>query len=168
MCFGDVTQQNATANGWPGLRFMAADIASLPALDAFDHACANPPYHGDAGTPSPDASRRAAKRAVVGLLAVWATALARPLRPRGTLSFILPAASLTEAMTAFAAAGCAPTSLLPLWAKPRQPAKLLLLRGTKGGREPLRVLPGLILHATDGTFTAEIDAILRGRAALEL
>ena len=30
---------------------------------AFDHACANPPYHGDAGTPSPDASRRAAKRA---------------------------------------------------------------------------------------------------------
>jgi tRNA1(Val) A37 N6-methylase TrmN6 len=90
------------------------------------------------------------------------------LRPRGTLSFILSAASLAEAMTAFGAAGCAPTVLLPLWAKPRQPAKLLLLRGTKGGREPLRVLPGLILHATDGTFTAEIDAILRGRAALEL
>ena len=163
-----LARQNAAANGWPDLRFMAADIASLPALDAFDHACANPPYHSDAGTPSPDASRRAAKRAAVGLLAVWATALARPLRPRGTLSFILSAASLAEAMTAFAAAGCAPTSLLPLWAKPRQPAKLLLLRGIKGSRAPLRVLPGLVLHAPDGTFTAEIDAILRGGAALDL
>ena len=51
-----LARQNAAANGWPDLRFMAADIASLPALDAFDHACANPPYHSDAGTPSPDAS----------------------------------------------------------------------------------------------------------------
>ena len=71
-------------------------------------------------------------------------------------------------MTAFAAAGCAPTSLLPLWAKPRQPAKLLLLRGIKGSRAPFRVLPGLVLHAPDGAFTAEIDAILRGGAALDL
>ncbi len=163
-----LAQRNAAANGWPDLRFMAADIASLPMLDAFDHACANPPYHGDAGTPSPDASRHAAKRAATGLLAVWATALARLLRPRGTLSFILPAASLAEAMTAFAAARCAPTTLLPLWTKPRQPAKLLLLRGIKGSREPLRVLPGLVLHAPDGTFTAEIDAVLRGGAALDL
>ena len=163
-----LAQRNAAANGWPDLRFMAADIASLPALETFDHACANPPYHGDAGTPSPDASRRAAKRAATGLLAVWATALARPLRPRGTLSFILPAAALAEAVTAFVAAGCAPTSLLPLWAKPRQPAKLLLLRGIKGSRAPLRVLPGLVLHAPDGTFTAETDAILRGGAALDL
>ena len=163
-----LARQNAAANGWPHLRFMSADIASLPALDGFDHACANPPYHSGAGTPSPDASRRAAKHAAVGLLAVWATALARPLRPRGTLSFILSAASLTEAMTAFAAAGCAPTRLLPLWAKPRQPAKLLLLSGIKGSREPLRVLPGLALHAPDGHFTAEIDAVLRGGAALDL
>ena len=163
-----LARQNAAANGWPGLRFMAADIASLPALDAFDHACANPPYHGDVGTPSPDSSRRAAKRATVGLLAVWATALARPLRQGGTLSFILSAVSLAEAMTAFAAAGCAPTSLLPLWAKPRQAAKLLLLRGVKGSRAPLRVLPGLVLHAPDGTFTPEVDAILRGGAALDL
>jgi tRNA1Val (adenine37-N6)-methyltransferase len=163
-----LAQQNATANGWPDLRFMAADIASLPALDAFDHACANPPYHGHAGTPSPDVSRRAAKRAAIGLLAVWATALARPLRPRGTLSFILPAALLAEAVTAFADAGCAPTAMLPLWAKPRQPAKLLLLRGIKGSHAPFRVLPGLVLHAPGGGFTTDVDTILRGGAALDL
>jgi tRNA1(Val) A37 N6-methylase TrmN6 len=163
-----LARRNAAANGWPDLRFMAADIASLPALEPFDHAGANPPYHADAGTLSPDASRRAAKRAPTGLMAAWATALSGPLQPRGTLTFILSAAALAEAMSAFVGAGCAPTTLLPLWAKPRQPAKLLLLRGIKGSRAPLRVLPGLVLHAPDGSFTAEIDAILRGGAALDL
>ena len=163
-----LARQNATANGWSDLRFLAADLSSLPALDPFDHACANPPYHNAAGTPSPQASRRTAKHAAEGTLTVWAAALARPLRPRGTLTFVVPAALLPEAAAAFTTAGCAPTAMLPLWPKPRHLAKLLLLRGVKGSRAPFRVLPGLVLHAPDGTFTAEADAILRGGAALDL
>jgi tRNA1(Val) A37 N6-methylase TrmN6 len=58
--------------------------------------------------------------------------------------------------------------MLPLWPKPGVPAKLLLLRGVKGGRSPFRILPGLVLHAPDGGFTPEADAILRGGAALPL
>ena len=163
-----LASQNASANGWPNLRFMTADIASLPPLGAFDHACANPPYHGETGTPSPDASRRAAKRGAARILAVWAEALARPLRSGGTLTFILPAALLPQAAAAFTDAGCPPTAMLPLWRRDRQPAKLLLLRGIRGSRAPFRVLPGLILHGTDGSFTAEADAILRGGNALDL
>jgi len=163
-----LASQNASANGWPNLRFMTADIASLPPLGAFDHACANPPYHGETGTPSPDASRRAAKRGAARILAVWAEALARPLRSGGTLTFILPAALLPQAAAAFTDAGCPPTAMLPLWRRVRQPAKLLLLRGIRGSRAPFRVLPGLILHGTDGSFTAEADAILRGGNALDL
>jgi tRNA1(Val) A37 N6-methylase TrmN6 len=163
-----LARQNAAANDRPDLRFVAADLASLPPLDAFDHACANPPYHSEAGTPSPDASRRAAKRAAEGMLGIWAAALARPLRPRSTLTFILPAALLPEAAAAFVDAGCAPTALLPLWPKAGQPAKLLLLRGIKGGRTPFRVLPGLVLHEPDGAFTAEANAVLRGGSALDL
>lgn len=163
-----LARQNAAANGWPDLHFMAADIASLPPGDAFDHACANPPYHGTAGTPSPDASRRIAKRATEGTLTLWATVLARRLRPRGTLTFILTAAALPAAVAAFTAAGCAPTAMLPLWPKPGRPAKLLLLRGIKGSRAPFRVLPGMLLHAPTGAFTTEADAILRGGAPLAL
>ena len=163
-----IAQWNATANGWPDLRFVAADVAALPALGEFDHACANPPYHSGAGTPSPDPSRRLAKRAACGLLAVWSAALARPLRAGGTLTFILPAAQLPEATAAFIAAGCPPTVMLPLWPKPRHQAKLLLLRGVKGSRAPFRIASGLVLHAPDGSFTAEADAILRGGEALEL
>jgi tRNA1(Val) A37 N6-methylase TrmN6 len=57
--------------------------------------------------------------------------------------------------------------MLPLWPKPRHQAKLLLLRGVKGSRAPFRIASGLVLHAPDGSFTAEADAILRRGEALE-
>jgi tRNA1Val (adenine37-N6)-methyltransferase len=163
-----LARQNASANGWPNLRFLTGEIASLPALGAFDHACANPPYHTETGTPSPDASRRTAKHGAAGILAVWAEALARPLRSGGTLTFILPAALLLQAAAAFTGAGCPPTAMLPLWPKAQHPAKLLLLRGIRGSRAAFRVLPGLVLHGPEGSFTAEADAILRGGSALDL
>jgi tRNA1Val (adenine37-N6)-methyltransferase len=160
--------QNAAANGKVGLAFIAADIRSPPALGVFDHACANPPYHPAAGTPSPDASRRVAKQADNDLLTAWVAALAATLRPRGTLTCILPAAMLPQAAAAFAAAGCQPASVLPLWPKTGAAAKLVLLRGIKGGRMPFRLLAGLILHRPDGGFTVAVEAVLRGAQPLLL
>jgi tRNA1Val (adenine37-N6)-methyltransferase len=162
-----LAQRNAADNGWPELHFMTADVASLELLEAFDHACANPPYHHAAGTPSPVPARRVAKRAGEGLLAQWAAALTRPLRHRGTLTMILPDALLPEAIAAFIAAGCAPGAMLPLWKGTGQPAKLVLLRGIKGGRAPFRVQPGLALHTEGGSFTEAAEAILRDGHPLE-
>jgi tRNA1(Val) A37 N6-methylase TrmN6 len=163
-----LAQENAVANGRPELRFIAADIATLSPTGAFDHACANPPYHPPAGTRSPDSGRDVAKRGTDGLLATWSRALARPLRPRGTLTLILPAALLTQAAAAFADAGCQPTAMLPLWPKAGRAAKLILLHGVKGARTPFRVLPGLVVHSADGNFTPEAEAILRDGAPLIL
>jgi tRNA1(Val) A37 N6-methylase TrmN6 len=161
-----LAQENAAANGWPELHFITGDIAAQSLAGTFDHACANPPYHPPAGTRSPDSGRDVAKRGTEGLLAMWSQALARPLRARGTLTFILPAALLTQAVTAFAAAACQPTAMLPLWPKAGRPAKLMVLHGVKGGRSPFRVLPGLVLHTADGGFTPEAEAILRDGAPL--
>jgi tRNA1(Val) A37 N6-methylase TrmN6 len=162
-----VAQHNAAANGWTNLEFRVGDLRSLPELDGFDHACANPPYHTQAGTPSPDLSRRAAKAADPDTLSDWAALLARSLRRHGTLTFILPAAVLPAAMAAFVAADCRPTAALPLWPRCGEPAKLLILRGVKGSRAPFRLLPGKILHEPAGGFTEEAQQILRGGAALE-
>ncbi len=158
----ELARHNAEANGWSQLRFEAADIRAVAELGEFDHACANPPYHPSGGSPSPDARRDVAKRGSGGLLGEWTLALAWHLRPRGTLTFIVPAALLPEAMTAFDQADCRATALLSLWPKAGRPAKLMLLYGVKGGRAPFRLLPGLVLHNGDGTFTAEAEAVLRG------
>jgi tRNA1Val (adenine37-N6)-methyltransferase len=163
--------RNAEANGAAGLAFRAADVTAPLGPDAgagaFDHALANPPYHAPEGTISPVAERAQAKRAAAGLLGAWARALAAPLRHRGTLTFILPAGSLPECFVAMAAAGCPASAVLPLWPKLGRPAKLVLVRGVKGGRAPLRLLPGLVLHEADGRYTAAAEAILRDGGALE-
>ena len=164
----DLAARNAAENGFSGLRFSVADVASWQSPAMFDHACANPPYHPAGGTPSPDRAQRAAKQAPDGLLARWAAALARPLRARGTLTFILPAAHAPDAIAAFTEAGCRPTAMLPLWPMAEQPAKLMLLRGVKGGRAPFRVLRGLVLHRPDGGFTEQAEAILREARPLPL
>jgi tRNA1Val (adenine37-N6)-methyltransferase len=163
-----LARHNAEANGWPQLRFEVADINALSNLDQFDHACANPPYHPSGGTPSPDVTRNVAKRGPKNLLREWAHSLAQHLRPRGTMTFILPAALLPQGVAAFDQADCRATVTLPLWPKADRPAKLMLLRGVKGSRSPFRLLPGLVLHNGDGTFTAEAEAVLRGRGPLVL
>lgn len=159
---------NAAANGWPGVRFLAADIADRLDIGLFDHACANPPYHADGGTASPDPGREAARRAGPALFAAWAVAMGRRLRHGGTLTWIASAGALPACMTAFAAAGCPPTALLPLWPREGQPAKLVLLRGVKGSRARLRLLPGLVLHDAAGGFTPSAQAILRDGQKLPL
>jgi tRNA1(Val) A37 N6-methylase TrmN6 len=163
-----IAARNAAANGWHELAFLAADIAEAPDLGLFDHGFANPPYHPALGTASPDPARDAARRALPGLFALWAASMGGRLRPRGTLTWIVTAAAVPACIAALTAAGCAPSALLPLWKRVGEDAKLLLLRGVKGGRGGFRVLPGLTLHAGPSGFTPEAEAILRHGSGLAI
>lgn len=163
-----LAQRNAIANGRTNLTFLPASVEAIPERGPFDHAFANPPYHVAAGTPSPMRDRADAKHAPADLLATWATSLARPLRPRGTLTLIAPAADLPACVAAFAAARCGSGCLLPLWPRQGRPAKLALLQGVKGGRGQFRILPGLVLHGDGSGYTPETEAVLRRASALPI
>ena len=159
---------NFVANGFAGaLRVEVADLVDWRTAERFDHAVANPPWHDDAGTASPDRGREAARRANPGLFAAWIAALARPLRHRGTLTLVVGVGALPACLAALDAAGCGSPAVLPLWPGHARPAKLLLLRAVRGGRAPFTLRPGLPLHDASGRFTAATDAILRGGAPLE-
>ncbi|MCW3474188.1 tRNA1(Val) (adenine(37)-N6)-methyltransferase [Limobrevibacterium gyesilva] len=159
---------NAAANGFSGLAFVPEDLAAWRPDGVFDHAFANPPWHAPAGTASPDPGREHAKRAEVGLFALWTQRLAAPLRHRGTLTLVVAAAVMPACLAALAAAGCGSPAVLPLWPKAGRTAKLVLLRGVKGGRGPCRMLSGLVLHRDDGGYTDPAAAILGGDAPLPL
>jgi tRNA1Val (adenine37-N6)-methyltransferase len=163
-----IAARNAAANAWPELAFLAADIAEAADIGRFDHAFANPPYHCAPGTASPDSARDAARRAPPDLFAAWAAAMGRRLRPRGTLTWIVAAAVIPACVAAMTEAGCKPMALLPLWPRAGQAAKLVLLRGVKGGRGAFRVLPGMVLHTASGRFTPEAEAVLRYAGALAI
>ena len=129
---------------------------------------ANPPYHQQGGSASPVAERETAKRGSAPLMQAWIECLSRPLRHRGSLTLIVPAGMVAACLTAMGGCGCPCTVLFPLWPKAGRPARLILLRGVKSARSPMQVMPGLVLHQPDGSFTAAAQAILRDAAALAL
>ena len=157
---------NAAANGFRQITIARGDVAAASNLGQFDHAIANPPWHDGAGTVSADAGRALAKRAPDALPGQWAAGLAACLRPRGSLTLILPSARLHLWLAACGPAGCGSPAVLPLWPRAGREAKLALLRVVKGGRGPLRLLPGLVLHAENAGYTEATESVLRDGTAL--
>jgi tRNA1Val (adenine37-N6)-methyltransferase len=163
-----LARDNASRNGFSNLEILTGDILSHAESGSFDHALANPPYHASSGTPPLLEAKKLAKMAYAGLFAGWIDRLGAALKTGGSLTLIIPVGALTDCLIAMRKAHCAAATLLPLWPKRDREAKLLMLRGVKGGRSGLTLHPGLVLHAEDGSFTPAAEAILRGGAALDL
>jgi len=124
----------------------------------------NPPFNPKRAMPgSPDAKRRFAHEADGGLLDAWCRAAAALLRPNGRIALIQRAEAIAEVLDALSGR-FGDLRVKPVHARAGEPAGRILLRGERGSRAPLQLLPGLVVHETDGQFTAEADGILRGNA----
>lgn len=161
-------KSNADANGFAGLGIVAGRIegAAFPRL--FDHAMANPPYHPADGSGSPVRERETAKRGSGGLILDWVGCLSAALRHRGSLTLIVGTGMAAACLDAMAQRQCPCSALFPLWPKAGRPAKLVLLRGVRNGRGAMRLMPGMVLHQTDGGYTDAAQAILGNGSALNL
>ncbi len=165
-CLAAMAEANATANR-SSAQILATDLLQTP-LPGADHAFANPPYHRAGGTLPADPGRRTAKHAESGTIAAWVRALAAPLKHLGTLTLIVAAPAVPEAMDAMSQADCPAAALLPLWPKAGRSAKLVIVRGVRGGRTPFCILPGLVLHNDSSGFTPQAEAVLREGANLPM
>lgn len=162
-----LANENFKLNGLD-MAALRADAAALPfAAQSFDHALANPPWFGVADTASPDAARDLARRATPALLGSWLGELGRVVKPRGSLSLILPAAGFAAAAAGLAAAKCGAITLVPLWPRAGAAAKMVIVTAVKASRAAAAVHPGLVLHDEQG-ITAAAQEILRGGVALRV
>jgi tRNA1(Val) A37 N6-methylase TrmN6 len=59
-------------------------------------------------------------------------------------------------------------AVFPLFPKRGEPAVRIIVQGRKGSRAGLKLLPGLVLHEADGSYTDAAEAVLRGGEALAL
>jgi tRNA1(Val) A37 N6-methylase TrmN6 len=168
---------NFAANGQGGLGVSCADVRQAGdeeprpewADALFDHAMANPPWHDDAGTAPNEPLRRAAKMTRKGELEIWISALSRRLRPRGSITLILPSAATPTALAALTASDCGGARLLPLWPRTGQTGRIVILQARLGDHSEFQLLPGLVLHRDgDSRYTDAAEAILRGGARLAL
>lgn len=136
--------------------------------NSFDQVFANPPYFDAARHRVSPHAGRAAARADGGAAADighWVAAMLRYAKPNAGLTLIHKAERLGEILAAFEGKAGA-IRVIPLWSRPGQPAKRVILRAVKGSKAPLTLTPGLVLHSAEGGYLPEIDAVLRSGAAL--
>lgn len=171
--YADLARDNAAQAGID-LDVITGDLAHMPAplrQRQFDHVIANPPYFlSDTRTPARDTGRETA-HAEATPLADWIDAASRRTVPRGTLTLVHRAERLASLLP-LVDAHFGSIEVLPLVPRAGRAAGLILLRARKGGRAPLCLHHGLVMHegaAHDGdreSYSPELRAVLRDGAAL--
>ena len=163
----ELANANAAANGMSGCAtFVVGDaLAPLaPLRREFDHVFCNPPFHGEEGEISPNAARARALQDG-GKLADWLAAGLKRTASGGSFTAILRADRLAETLAALPESG---VTVFPLWPRACVAAKRVIVQVRQGRRTPLAILPGLMLHAADGRYTPQAEAVLRDGEALTL
>jgi tRNA1(Val) A37 N6-methylase TrmN6 len=143
---------------------------SGPALadQSFDAVATNPPFdQALRGRRSPTVLKQTAHAMQGGDLADWLKVAVRLLRDGGTLTLIHRADRLADVLAAMPKRAGGVT-VKPVQPQGDQAATRILVQATAGSHAPLSLLPPLVLHGPDGSFTPEADAIHKGRAAISM
>lgn len=155
-----LAERNHKRNGF-SYQSIVGDVRDLPYLGAFDHVMSNPPF-GAKGkerlSPIPFKSHAHTESSVT--LKAWIHFCLKHLKPKGTLSLIFKTGRLNELLV-YLEAQIGDIQLIPLWPKEQTPSKRILLRGRKQSRGALTLMPGLILHHEDGSYTPAAEKILK-------
>jgi len=171
----ELARANAVANG------IAADVLLLDVTsgaesfatvglppDSVDVALMNPPFNDPSRhRASPDKAREIAHVAAADTLDAWLHASRRILKSGGHLAMIWRADGIAEVLAALGR-GFGSLMIMPVHGEAASPAIRVLVRATKGGRAPTRLLTGLVLNGSAGSPTPEALAILTGGGQLPL
>jgi tRNA1(Val) A37 N6-methylase TrmN6 len=147
---------------------LSAESAQAIGLEPESFGCviANPPFHDvGGGTPSADRLKAAAHVMPEDSLKRWVRFMARMAAPGASMVLIHKAEALPRLLEAMDGR-FGGLQILPLHPNVSAPAHRVIVTGSKGSRAPLELLAGFVLHAADGSFTPQAQAILRGGAAL--
>lgn len=167
-----LASDNVVLNGLsPRVTVAAGDLLRPPprlSPGMFDHVMANPPYIArGGGTPPPDPGKAAATIEGEAELGDWVRFAVAMARSKGSVTFIHRADRI-DALLGCLAGRAGEIVVFPLWPAAGRPASRVLVRARREVAAPARLMPGLILHETDGSFTAAAEAVLRGGEALPL
>ena len=140
----------------------------LLANHSFDAVATNPPYdQALKGRHSPSELKLVAHDMQGGTLDDWLKVAVRLLKDGGVLTLIHRADRLQDVLAAMPkrAGGIA---VLPVQPQSEQAATRIVVRAVAGSKAGLHLLPPLVLHRADGTFTDDGELIHKGRATLTM
>jgi len=165
-----LARDNAEANDLADrVTIRETDALALAERELFDLIFTNPPFYDDPSAQrAPSLGKQQAFLADTPL-ADWIAASLRMLKPKGRLVMIHRAERLGDLLAALAGRA-GDISVKPVSPRPQKPATRIVLSARKGAKGPLRLLAPLALHpeGAASAYRPEADALLRGRARLEL
>ncbi len=132
----------------------------------FDHVITNPPWYEPGTIQAP----RADSKAIGHLegdadLATWLKAAVKYLRPKGQLWVIHRADHVGRILAGLEGLKVGEIKVVPIWPKTDRAATRVLVTARKDSKAPLEMLPGLLAHHDDGSYTDAAQAILRDAKA---
>jgi tRNA1(Val) A37 N6-methylase TrmN6 len=165
-----LARANAEANGCAGSFQVVEGCLTTPPdgvpYHHFDHVITNPPWYEPGTIRPPAAESKAIGHMEEVQLGEWLKQAVRFLKPKGRLFVVHRADRLGDILAGLAPLRVGEVRVFPLWPKDGKAATRVVVAARKDAKTPLEVLPGLLLHHPDGTYTDKADDILRRGAAL--
>lgn len=171
----DLARRNVERNGLAErARVVPADIADRAAAleiagiaaNAFDVVIANPPYLETGRHRLPqDPTAADAFGMAPGALDTWLKFMARAAKADGCMAMIHRADALGDILAAIGERFGA-LCILPIHPREGEPAHRIIVKGRKGSRAPLTLLPGLVLHGAGNSFLPAVQGVLRDGTGL--
>lgn len=170
-----LARYNAAANTIAA-EAIVLDVASAAAAfaaaglvpDSVDVVLMNPPFNDSARhRASPDKARAIAHVADQSTLESWVHAARRLLKSGGVLSLIWRADGIAEVLASLQR-GFGSLAILPVHGDAGNPAIRILVRATKGGKAPTRILAALVLNDEPAVPNRRVQDILAGKGVLPL
>ena len=158
-----LSNQSAQANNFSNyLSYLNADIRQtitpIPPC-SFQHVISNPPY-SEHDMPSPNQSKALAHNHQGITLNDWLRFCLKMTAPKGHIYLINRAEAITEILSTLnGKAGN--IKIIPLYSKPQQSAKRIMITAIKDSKAPAEILPGITIHTQEGAHTFQAHQILR-------
>jgi tRNA1(Val) A37 N6-methylase TrmN6 len=134
---------------------------------AFDHVMANPPFHRPGHGEAAASGKATATIEGDADLADWVRFSLAMVRSKGTVTFIHRADRI-DALLGQIAGRAGEVVIFPLWPGQGRAASRILVRARKQVAAPARLAAGLVLHESDGRFSANADGVLREGRGLDI
>ena len=97
----------------------------------------------------------------------WFLAAYKKLKPRGYLNFVFRSESL-DLILSILYPKWGEIKIYPLWPKKNIKSKLMIVQAKKDVKAGVQILPGLVLHNNDGSYTKACNNILNYKSFIEL
>jgi len=131
----------------------------------FDHVIFNPPYNDKKYRAPQPKARESALMLGEGGLDAWFRAATSITKPGGNMVMIHRAENIANVLSC-CIGRFGNLQIIPIHSRKDEPAKRILVRGVRASNAPLQIMPDLIIHEDDGSFTKDADAIFRGKERL--